>query len=100
MSLSKPMRQIDTGITSAVWATDANKGIYYLNGLTFHKVDGELIHVSAGESGVWGVNAANNIFYRDGTKADPKGTGTCTKLSSTFIYIFICGTKICCLSFV
>ena len=75
MSLSKPMKQIDTGITSAVWATDAKQDIYYLNGVTFEQVKGKLIHVSSGESGVWGVNAQNNIFYREGTKSNPKGTG-------------------------
>jgi hypothetical protein len=69
------MKQIDTGITSAVWATDANQDIYYLNGIIFEQVQGKLIHVSAGESGVWGVNAQNNIFYLDGTKVNPKGTG-------------------------
>ena len=69
------MKQIDTGITTAVWATDVNQDIYLLNGITFEKVDGKLIHVSSGESGVWGVNAENNIFYRVGTNTNSKGTG-------------------------
>ena len=70
------MKQIDTGITSAVWATDTNQDIYYLNGATFKPVQGKLIHVSAGESGVWGVNAQNNIFYRNEvTNVKPDGTG-------------------------
>ena len=68
------MRQIDTGITSSVWATDANKFIYYLNGNTFEKVEGKLTHVSSGAAGVWGVNVHNHIFYREGTTAIPKGT--------------------------
>ena len=76
MSLSKPMKQIDTGITSAVWAIDVKQDIYYLNGINFEQVQGKLIHVSSGESGVWGVNEQNNIFYREGTdQTNPKGTG-------------------------
>lgn len=74
MPLSKPMKQIDTGITSYVWATDANQDIYYLNGNTFEHVAGKLIHVSSGEAGVWGVNFGNNIFFRDATSSNPKGT--------------------------
>ena len=69
------MKQIDTGITTAVWATDVNQDIYLLNDITFEKVNGKLIHVSSGESGVWGVNVQNNIYYREGTNANPKGTG-------------------------
>ena len=63
MSLHKPMTQIDTGMTTATWATDASQDIYTLEGNEFKQVSGKLVHVSAGESGVWGVNAGNNIFY-------------------------------------
>ena len=70
------MKLIDTGITSALWATDINQHIYYLNGATFKPVQGKLIHVSARESGAWDVNAQNHIFYRDGeTNVKPDGTG-------------------------
>ena len=75
MALSKLMKQIDTGITAAAWSTDVNQDIYYLNGKIFAQVEGKLIHVSSGESGVWGVNQQNNIFYREGTETNPKGTG-------------------------
>ena len=74
MTLTKPMKQIDTGITSSTWATDANQDIYYLNGQAFEKVEGKLIHVSSGAAGVWGVNAQNTIFYRDGSHTGFKGT--------------------------
>lgn len=74
MSLSQPMKQIDTGITSAVWATDPSEDIYFLSGKQFQKVAGKLIHVTSGASGVWGVNRLNQIFFRDGvTLSLPKG---------------------------
>lgn len=64
--MHQPMKQIDTGITSAVWGTDSSQGIYFLNGRTFQKVAGKLIHVTSGGSGVWGVNHLNQIFFREG----------------------------------
>ncbi len=60
------MRQVDTGITAHVWATDSNQDVYYLNGNKFEQVPGKLIHVSSGEAGVWGVDEQNKIFYREG----------------------------------
>ena len=59
------MVQIDTGMTPSTWATDVNNNIYELKGDTFVAVAGKLSHVSSGAAGVWGVNTASNIYYRD-----------------------------------
>ena len=60
------MVQIDTGMTPSTWATDANSDVYELKGDTFVPVTGEkLTHVTSGAAGVWGVNSAFGIFYRN-----------------------------------
>ena len=49
--------------------------VYILNGNNWENVSGSLKHVSAGESGVWGVNSSNHILYRYGvTPSNPAGT--------------------------
>ena len=45
---------------------DADDNIYSIDNGKVRKVPGKLIHVSSGESGVWGVNRANNIYFRRG----------------------------------
>ena len=69
------MKQVDTGLTPHVWATDLNKDVYYLNGDIFDQVPGKLIYVTSGEAGVWGIDEQNKIFYREGVdQATPMGT--------------------------
>lgn len=69
------MKQVDTGITSYVWATDSNNDVYYLNGSRFEQVPGKLMHVSSGAAGIWGVDPRNKIFFREGVDRDhPTGS--------------------------
>lgn len=75
MPLAQRMKQIDTGITPYVWATDSNQDVYYLNGSSFEQVAGKLVHVSSGEAGVWGVDAQSKIFFREGVEpGNPTGS--------------------------
>ena len=49
------MKQIDTGMTRYVWATDKNDDVYLLNEeeRSFKPVPGlNLVHVTSGEAGV------------------------------------------------
>lgn len=58
-ALSQPMKQIDTGITRYVWATDKNHDVYLLNEeeRSFKQVTGlNLVHVTSGESGVFVIS--------------------------------------------
>ncbi|XP_025104985.1 lectin L6-like isoform X1 [Pomacea canaliculata] len=45
-------------------------------GQSWRKVEGSLKHVSIGRAGVWGVNADDLIYYREGTYQAPNATGT------------------------
>ena len=64
-SLGKSIAQIDTGMTPATWATDANNNVYELQGNNFVNVPGKLSHVTSGSAGVWGVMTTFDIYYRD-----------------------------------
>ena len=88
---SKPMVQIDTGMTPSTWATDAQNYIYELQGGSFVQVSGKLSHVTSGAAGVWGVNAVSDIYYRD--------TASWKKISGALKQIdsgpkgFVCGVN-------
>ena len=69
------MKQIDTGTTPYVWATDTYKNVYYLGGNKFGRVEGNLKYVSSGGAGVWGLDSHNNIYFREGVKeSNPLGS--------------------------
>ena len=40
------------------------------------RIDGRKCHISVGPSGVWGVNSANDIYFREGTFPNPAAVGT------------------------
>lgn len=66
--------EVDTGVTSAVWAVDSSDIIYSLDSGNWKTIPGKLIHVSAGQSGVWGVNRQKKIYYRMGIdEKNPSG---------------------------
>ena len=60
------LSQIDTGITETPWGVDPDDNVYSLQNGKMRKISGKLIHVSSGESGVWGVNRGNYIYFRRG----------------------------------
>lgn len=45
-------------------------------GTGWKHIDGKLKQISVGKSGVWGVNAQNQIFYRTGTYDDNGSEGS------------------------
>ena len=46
------MKQIDTGMTSEVWAIDHNNDVFRLKpDKTWENIEGKMKHVTAGESG-------------------------------------------------
>ena len=84
-SLGKTMVQIDTGMTPATWATDANNMVYELQGNNFVSVPGTIkfSHVTSGSAGVWGASTASDIFYRDmATKSWKKIAGRLKQIDS------------------
>lgn len=53
--LSQPMKQVDTGMSRSVWATDSNQDVYFFNEKerSFEQVLGQnLLHVTSGDAGV------------------------------------------------
>ena len=69
------MRQIDSGITKAVWAINIRDGVYMLKDSgTWEYVPGNQKHVTSGESGVWAVGNQNQVQLRIGiTDEMPQG---------------------------
>lgn len=49
------MKQVDTGMSRSVWATDSNQDVYFFNEKerSFEQVLGQnLLHVTSGDAGV------------------------------------------------
>ena len=69
MRLPGSLSQIDTGYSRAVWGTNRYYQIWKLhrNRKSWRRVSGQLMHVSPGEGGVWGViNKYHYVYYRWG----------------------------------
>ena len=62
------LKQIDTGYSRAVWGVNRAGYIYKLrrNRRSWRHIGGRLMHISAGEGGVWGVTKNHRIYYRWG----------------------------------
>lgn len=65
-AVGKVLAQIDSGITETPWGVDPDDNVYSLQNGILRRVAGKLIHISSGESGVWGVNRGKYIYYRTG----------------------------------
>ena len=79
---------IDVSNNDNVWQLTKGQDIFRWTGITWKKVAGNLSQISVGESGVWGVNSANSIFYRQGTYGDTDTDGTAwTKVSGNLKWI-------------
>ena len=62
----KVVSQLDSGVTTTPWGVGPNDAVYaFINGKT-RKVGGRLMHVSSGDSGVWGVSRNYRIWRRKG----------------------------------
>lgn len=69
------MRQIDSGITKAVWAINIRDAVYMLKASgTWEYVPGNQKHVTAGETGIWAVGNQNQVQLRIGISDEmPQG---------------------------
>ena len=80
--ISGRLMQIDSGPFGCVWGVNKLHYIYCRTGIAWNnlkgskwkRVTGSLKYVSCGERGVFGVNRANNIYFRRGvTRTTPQG---------------------------
>lgn len=71
----KPLIQIDTGLTPAVWGVDRSKKVYTIVDGSFKKIPGtNFRHVTSGAAGIWAINGDDFIFFRTGvTPQSPSG---------------------------
>ena len=67
------MKQIDSG--DETWAVNNYDNIFILENNKWVQIDGQLIQVTQGSAGVWGVSAVFNVFIRQGvTETNVKGS--------------------------
>ena len=85
--------QIDSGLTQSTWGINARNTPFMLeldNVLT--RVNGTLHHVSAGQSGIWGIGLLGNIFLRTGiSEENPRGNIVIT-FAIMYILFTLCVT--------
>ena len=60
------MKQIDTGITSSLWAVNDKDVSFVFNNVSWVPVGGAFHYVTSGQAGVWAVSTDRHVFYRDG----------------------------------
>ena len=92
--LPMKLTQIDTGITPTIWGINDQHNVFVLEQSNkLIKIEDEvpirLHHVSAGQSGVWGVGLYGNVFIRrEDTVPTPqgkfKGRNSCWQKHSRF----------------
>ena len=71
------LTNLDVSEKNHVWGvnTKAKGAIFRWTGKAWEAVKGAAIQIAVGDSGVWCVNAANNIYYRTGTFHDKNTKG-------------------------
>jgi len=83
------LKKIPNLDTDVVWGVDQDGKVFFRDGILgrWENVEGKLVHVEIGKLGVFGVNAANEVFYRVGTRNNPGRTGTHWQLYDFFYQI-------------
>ncbi|PVD26561.1 hypothetical protein C0Q70_14238 [Pomacea canaliculata] len=84
------LKHVTVSPYGAIWGIYFRDGISPQNpaGTSWQMVDGKLTQISAGPSGVWGVNANDDIFYREGTYGGHVTMGSgWTNVPGTLAYI-------------
>merc|ERR1719215_2234640 len=74
------MKSLSVSSKGHVWAVNKGDKIWYRKGSkldspmgsTWKAVAGSLKHVSIGPLGVWGIDAKNEVYFREGTFGDPE----------------------------
>merc|ERR1719265_1232740 len=69
------LTNVDVSNNGHVWGVNRGQDIFRWTGSAWQHISGKLIQISVGDSGVWGVNANHNIFYRQGTMGDANTAG-------------------------
>ena len=77
------LKHVSVSPSSYVWGVNSGGAIYYRQGIGasskagtgWKRISGDLLQISAGKSGVWGVNPLHHIFYRVGTFGDNGSQG-------------------------
>jgi len=70
------LTNVDVSNKDHVWGINRDQKIFRRTESSWQLIEGKLIQISVGESGVWGVNEGNNIFYRQGTYGDTDTDGS------------------------
>ncbi|XP_063689674.1 lectin L6-like [Bolinopsis microptera] len=70
------LTNVDVSNKDRVWGVDRGRNIFRRTGGSWQRIGGNLKQISVGESGVWGVTLANDIYYRVGTYGDADTAGT------------------------
>ena len=81
---AEPMKHVSCTAKGHVWAIDTKDKIWYRkgactaspNGNTWKTISGSLKQISAGNCGVWGINADQCVYYRLNSYGDPDNEGT------------------------
>lgn len=82
--IGKPLKQLDAGIAGTQWGVDFDDNVYSILNGNQRKVSGKLIHVSSGESGVWGVGRDKYVYFRKGVTARRKTGSMWTRVGEGF----------------
>jgi len=69
------LTNVDVSDSGNVWGVNRGQKIYRWLGSSWQNIPGAAIQVSVGNSGVWVVNAGNDIYYRTETRGDPNSAG-------------------------
>jgi len=82
------LHHVSVSNTNHVWGVNKDGLIYRRVGAVWQRIPGALKQISVGESGVWGVNDANDLYYRQGTYGDKYTAGSdWVKLTGKFKWI-------------
>jgi len=82
------LKHVSVSDSNRVWGVNRYGWVYRRGGNKWNRVSGGLKQISVGEAGVWGVNDANDIYYRQGTFGDKDTAGSdWVKLPGKFKWI-------------
>jgi len=70
------LKHVSVSNTNNVWGVNRGGLIYRRVGNGWQRISGGLKQISVGEAGVWGVNDANDLYYRQGTYGDRNTAGS------------------------
>jgi len=82
------LNHVSVSNSNRVWGVNKHDQVFRRANHRWERVQGALKQISVGEAGVWGVNDANDIYYRQGTFGDKDTAGSdWVKLPGKFKWI-------------